>query len=176
MTAPAMIREAWAFAGDNASTIIAFCALGLTIYQACVVRRHNRLSVRPLLTTFTEQVSGADARITYSLMNNGLGPALIDSFEVNLDGAVVNLQATEQINEKLTRLLEQRPRDFSVGHLNPGSTLRKDEIRQMFDVRFSAMSPAQFEGLANRLNRIRLIVKYHSLYDKPYVLDTEKNG
>ena len=82
MSVSELFREIWGWAGDNASAIIAVCALVLTIYQARLARRHNRLSVRPLLSSFVEQVSGPDARITFSLVNNGLGPALVDSFEV----------------------------------------------------------------------------------------------
>jgi hypothetical protein len=119
-------------------------------------------------------MSAPDARITFSLANSGLGPALIDSFEVTVDGTPVNIRASDAVTRVLTQLLGQPPRTFSVGHLGAASTLRKDETRELFDVHFSSLTPAEFEGLSARLNRIRLVVKYHSLYNERYVFDSEK--
>ncbi len=169
---PSVLIDIWDWVEDHAAAIIALCALFLTIYQARLTRRHNRLSVRPLLTSYTGEVSSSNAQITFSLTNSGLGPALIDAFEVTLDGAPVNIRATEQLNGTLAQLLGRPPKSFSVGHLGPSSTLRKDETRELFNIQFPVLTPAEFEALSGRLNRIRLVVKYHSLYNEPYVFDS----
>jgi len=54
----------------------AFCA---TAWQAAIARDHNRLSVRPTLTWTRDlvQSSGGGVELTFSLVNNGVGPAFI---------------------------------------------------------------------------------------------------
>jgi hypothetical protein len=63
--------------------IIAICSLILSIWQGVVIRQHNRVSVRPILTisgTHNDKGSG------WLLGNAGLGPALVKWIEVTVDG------------------------------------------------------------------------------------------
>ncbi|MCF9094347.1 hypothetical protein, partial [Vibrio parahaemolyticus] len=65
-----------------ASEIIALCALFLTVYQASSQRRQNRISLKPHLDLFTERhFNNGVGRIEIYLINNGLGPAFIETFE-----------------------------------------------------------------------------------------------
>src|SRR5712672_755633 len=93
------------FVGQNVAAIIALCALGLTVYQAGIARRHNRLSVRPSLTSFTHRAVGHDARFAVTLENNGLGPAVIDSFEVTLGGQPLNVHNRDEVLTALAHFL-----------------------------------------------------------------------
>lgn len=72
------------------SIIIAFCAIIMTYYESSATRKHNKLSVQPLI-----QIKGTNnndnAKI--AIANNGLGPAIIDRILINYRG-VAYLHAT----------------------------------------------------------------------------------
>lgn len=67
-----------------ASIAIALSALGVAIWQGYLMRKHNRLSLRPHLT-FKQMLSEANPQFSLELQNNGLGPAIIKRFQVLLD-------------------------------------------------------------------------------------------
>ena len=61
--------------------VIALCALAATIWQAAISRRHNKLSVRPVLTLYRQDIDG----VIY-VKNNGSGPAIVKAYEVWKNG------------------------------------------------------------------------------------------
>lgn len=66
-----------------AAVFISFCALALSLYGGYESRRHDRLAVKPLMTIdFAYRDEGAG----FIMVNDGLGPAIIRSFEVFVDG------------------------------------------------------------------------------------------
>jgi hypothetical protein len=72
----------WDWLSLNAANVIAVCALSATFWQAYISRRHNRLSVVPYLTTWEEVIEGY---IVFKIMNYGVGPARIKSFNIFVD-------------------------------------------------------------------------------------------
>lgn len=68
--------------------VIAISALIVSIWQVQLAQRHNKLSVKPYLRF---QVSNSDFgeenfRHQLTLINSGLGPAIITSFEFEVEG------------------------------------------------------------------------------------------
>ena len=61
--------------------VIALAAIGLTAWQACVTRKHNRLSVRPHLCFYRNIAPG----IQIVLKNSGIGPAFITDYKLFID-------------------------------------------------------------------------------------------
>lgn len=99
--------------GTFTTAIIGICALGLTIYQAALARKHNRLSGRPHLTRFTHRTTEPGKGVlSVDLINKGIGPAFISAFEVYLDGnpiidvkaAVKKILPTRQYQQQITML------------------------------------------------------------------------
>ena len=71
---------------NNPGASIALFALLLTFYQSYLTRKHNRLSVKPHLTVFSEfEYSNKIFTWNVTLTNCGLGPAIIDSYRVATD-------------------------------------------------------------------------------------------
>lgn len=72
------------------AVLIACFAAVFAGYQALLMRQHNRLSVKPHLSTWTTdtQVNG-EYVIYFYLENNGLGPAIIQNFEIFFDGTKI---------------------------------------------------------------------------------------
>ena len=66
---------------------MSLCAISLTVFQAAATRRHMRLSVQPRLGWLVN-VDDRGA-ITYSLINNGFGPAVLTELTMLVDGEPV---------------------------------------------------------------------------------------
>jgi len=103
-----MNADDWSVITGISSAVIALCALGLSIWQGCLARTHNRLSVRPHLTTWTH--SDADKGFyVVELINNGIGPAIIEEFTVKVDGGLVSGDRSEAIENALKIALPNLP-------------------------------------------------------------------
>lgn len=103
--------------GFSADTIIAAMAVvvalisgAFTAYQAYLSRRHNRLSVKPHITTWLDEEEKTEIGFTGKLestyilccdvMNNGIGPAIIRKYTVYFDGKPIGDNADIKVLEK----------------------------------------------------------------------------
>jgi hypothetical protein len=86
-----------------ASMITAVVALGIAVLEAHASRRHNRLSVRPLLR-FDFRISPEFKSASISVINVGPGPAKILDFRLRVDGKTSKELGIESWTE-LTELL-----------------------------------------------------------------------
>lgn len=68
---------------------IALLALGVTLWQLSVQRKHNRMSVKPYLV-FNRILLLESPQMTIELKNTGLGPAFIKDMTVYVDGVPFN--------------------------------------------------------------------------------------
>jgi hypothetical protein len=82
---------------EHASTVIAICALALTVWQGIQTRKHNRLSCKPFLTTWI----GKDLKNNFysvDLINNGLGPAVIENFTIKVDDELFQIESADDVS------------------------------------------------------------------------------
>lgn len=89
-----------------AGLVVSICALAYTAYQAYLSREHNILSVKPSLTTWTDTTyDQARGCYTYEcmLMNAGLGPAYIKSYEVLIDGVAVKATTFNDLHHAIVK-------------------------------------------------------------------------
>lgn len=153
--------------GHHAAEIIALCALFFTAYQAIIQRRHNILSVKPHITTFTHRNKTKTAgQLQLQLMNNGLGPAFIDRFQVYLAGE--RCEANAAVNSVLGDL----SKNSSITTLGDDYAMRPDEIRSLLVVTFPIASDEQFDTVEQKLNKLDLEVHYSSAYGEKFVYDS----
>jgi len=98
------------FLGSHWEAIVAICALFITTWQTTVTRRHNRLSVKPHLVTWVNDHKDDEwFTITVELMNNGLGPALINSFKVFYEGKEIGTNENRQaLDVKIKSIFEEQ--------------------------------------------------------------------
>lgn len=66
-----------------AALVVSVSAVAVAVYEAALQRAHDRAEVWPHLelSTFTSATSA-----TLSVDNNGIGPAIVDSIDVTVDG------------------------------------------------------------------------------------------
>ena len=141
------------------SLVIAFFSFAITIWQGWVLRRHNRLSVKPLLD-FNRNVR--PDKILISLKNHGVGVAVINSIHIT------NNEETDYFGRDS---LEGLAKKYSTGDLyyefiqaEPGTALAAgDEVRLLM-VNLQNASAEERKALAYMLGESRIHVKYESIY------------
>ena len=129
----------------------AVCALVATIWQGVVARKHNRLSVKPVLTLYREE---SDGKIY--VKNNGTGPALIRDYEIYKDDKLI---AEQEVQTALPLLLRSASLSNGVA-LAPGDTIDLIESKTYADL--THIPP---------LEALRFRIRYASIYDETWVLE-----
>jgi hypothetical protein len=146
MTAPVALDPV-----QSASLVVAVCALVVTVWQGVVTRRHNRLSVTPVLTLYRREIDGI-----ISVKNSGIGPALIVSQEVYFKGEPLN---DDSFQQAIPHLIDS-------GHLLPGAAIAPgDEVMLFKSATFLDGSHIKV------LEELRFRITYKSVYNQQRVLE-----
>ncbi len=81
--------RAWKINASTVATVTAVAAIALGIIDSMQTRAHNRLSVAPyLVTDYSLAAQTGQSVFTFSLSNEGVGPAIIRSVHVKLPPAL----------------------------------------------------------------------------------------
>lgn len=125
-------------------------------------QRFNRLTVRPHLDILKHQSSDRPPGI--SVINSGIGPAVVSSFTAYLDG--VPLPANfAWWQEVLSRVPEYKSAEYLItfGRLRVGQYVRRGE-----EVYLLQIDKASGEHARNLVNRIGFAIQYKSVYEEPF--------
>lgn len=142
-----------------ASAGIAFCALGLSIWQGWLQRQYWRLTVQPRMTiSFFYNNDGAG----YLFGGTGIGYATLKTFEVLVD-------SRPQANwlEMCHSLGFQSPPKFQFVVPRPGTIFKPDSYDKVFWI------PAgqQADELKREASRIAIRACYCSIYNECWRID-----
>lgn len=147
-----------------ASITIALSALAVAIWQGHLMRKHNRLSLRPHLT-FKQTMSEANPQFSLELLNNGLGPAIIKRFQVLIDGKrEEHFEAQGWI--ALLDLIGLKGRAIGTG-CETDEFLAAGQSLQLIKYE-SSPSPLGTRKLRQALRRIEVHINYQSVYGDRY--------
>ncbi|AYV14324.1 hypothetical protein [Shewanella algae] len=72
------------------SVVIALCALGATLWQGYLTRKHNRLTVKPI-SSFYVSLSAHEDKIGIKFENKGYGPLIFTKSEISKNGKYFGL-------------------------------------------------------------------------------------
>ena len=160
-----------------ASAAIAMLTAIFVAYQAYLSRRHNRVSVRPLLSLRRNQYrSDADSvlNMEYTLENNGLGPAIIIDYEIffekNLIGSNKNVDDAKKSMVKIIR--EHFPRiEFQYAIIARNFVINNGSYRELLSLR-----PEFGHGFKKRdymefVEKFRFNINYTSIYGERFHYD-----
>ncbi|WP_224756140.1 hypothetical protein [Streptomyces sp. col6] len=141
-----------------AAVVVALGSLWVSYTQARDGRRHGRQSVRPLLQMRrVKAYEGTEAGL--NLINAGLGPAIVTSSVVRLDGEVVG-PWDHHTQQRILEPLPVRPKAYS---LRPGAVVLAGQSAFLLSLdEFSDDQHAWFWDLVTR--RLVIEVGYESLY------------
>lgn len=148
--------------------VIALVAIGLAIWEGAENRRHNRLSVLPRLGA--EINSGRDGDTEYIRMaveSTGLGPAVIKSFRIYLDGAPQDTVGPSGVSpwNRVIELFASEGTSINAQAFGSGYFLPAGRGQVLFEVRRPDTAAVEGEKLSDMLGRVALHVCYCSIYD-----------
>lgn len=141
----------------TSATVIAVVSLVVSVSEARATRRHNRLSVRPLLEMQHRWIEGQKSGLR--LINYGVGPATVVSSLLTVDGTpigefnqanTVDLRGSLGVSPVLVSL--SRPRFLGTDY--------SEYLLSVDD--YDPEVHADFQELVGR--RMRLEINYESLY------------
>lgn len=153
------------------SASIALCALIFSIWQAKVARDHNKISVRPHLTTWTNKDHDNGAFSVY-VLNNGIGPALIKKYEIRVDGKIMSGDGTAPMENALKHLFSGQPYQSHNAYMAPGFSLGAKESCRVTSFQFLQGFNLNSEQVDHAFNRADLIIEYESFYGEKFILDS----
>ena len=136
---------------------IAMMALFISLWQGCEQRKHNRLSVRPLLTF---DVFSRNQTKSIRLSNDGLGPALIKRFMITIDGEKLDAEKGNPWTAVLDKRL-LRNRFSEMYYFAEGTTVKADRSFNLF-----TWEPDSVQQLG-----IRILIDYQSIYEEKFSIE-----
>jgi len=116
--------------------IIAVCALAYTVWQGKQAQRHNKLSFRPHLTSWSHQNTDKGV-YSVEIMNNGLGPALIERFIVKIDGQIIPGEGTQPIEKGLKILFPNVQYQSHQAYMANRYSMAAKEKRTILAIQFT---------------------------------------
>lgn len=158
------------------ASVVALAALGVSVWQGMETRRHNRRSVRPHLTYYTF-FDGVKAFSGIELSNNGVGPAIIDSFALFVDGERITERRAGGWPAALARL--QLGPGLTYNWLDKDDGVRVGESVWLIGIE-AGCAPEQEEALRRALCHLRIQIGYRTVYEERSLLlipeQTERIG
>jgi len=163
----------WQVAIGISSCIIALCALIFTIWQGFQARKHNKLSYKPHLTTWVH--SDADKGFyKMDLINNGLGPALIENFVLKVDGKIIPGERTEPIEKALKILFPNHHYAVYKSFVAKGYSMAAKDKCTIIAIQFTNPPFPTYEFVESTMNRGDIEISYKSFYNETFRLSTEE--
>jgi hypothetical protein len=163
----------WVVIIGISSVVIALCALGISVWQGIQTRKHNKLSFRPHLTTWTHS-NIEKGFYAIELINNGLGPAIIESFTVKIDGKQISGEGAEPIEKALKILFPNHTYQSHHSYVAKGYSMAAKERCTVVAVQFTGPHLPSPEFVEHAINRGELEISYKSFYEEVFHLFTQK--
>ncbi len=163
--------------------VIALCVFVLTIQQgienrkqAKETQRYRRLSYKPRLCSRIQGIRNKDVHtFTYSVSNNGLGPAIIKNIQLFLDGKEFRARTNEPMPEFLKEAFKGN-KNISFGRtgwLTERTALSSKENHLLGEIIFNnreELNPNT--NLPRTFDRLDIRIEHLSIYEEFDVLDT----
>lgn len=161
----------------DARTVIAGLAFIVALQQVWSSRRHNKLSVRPLICDHTD-IDSANRSFTYHLQNKGLGTAKVIAFNFHWQGEILSEQALRTRLEKLTRESDV----VKISNMGESYAISKDEEVPIIELQVNSADISDKpndrldEILSQLITHCRINVKFESLYGESFTFETSTSA
>lgn len=162
-----MNADDWQVVTAISSAVIALCALVFSIWQGMVARKHNKLSVRPHLSTW----SSADEEkgfYSFEIINNGIGPAIVEEATVKVDGKPIAGKAADAVENAVKILFADLRYRANHSYFMKGDTMAPNERCGLIELQFSDEPPPSAEVIARAMKRVVVEITYKSFYGETF--------
>ena len=147
---------------------VALCAMVATFLQAGLMRRHNRLSVRPRIDYVVSAYP--DKPVTLTIVNNGLGPAIVTRIHINFDGVEYPLQDATMPQEVLDEFIKSDLRiDYNL--IGPNTPISAGGNVVLISFNDTAAGPILNNQAVAVLKRFGFTLEYQSMYGETFKLN-----
>ena len=153
------------------SVVVALCALCTSIWQAVQSRKHNKLSFRPHLASWTHSRSN-QGTFAVDLMNNGLGPALVKSFVIKVDGNRIPGNGTEPIGKALEALFPNNRYHAEFEFLGKDHAMPAQHKCRIVAVQFLDDDNPSADRIEETFDKADLEIEYESFYGEKFFFST----
>jgi hypothetical protein len=144
------------------AAVIALAALGVSIWQGLLMRKHNRLSVTPHLRF--DAILRSDVPIRIVLSNTGVGPAIITDNKVCIDGENPVVNDGETLWRAIRSSLKLDNHQIRMYIPDVGDMMKVGEEYTLLVFPDSASKPEEKQRLCEALERVEFRFKYSSIY------------
>lgn len=146
--------------------LISLISLIFAILEGRKSRKHNRLSVKPILT-FSLFVSKAYDRYSLIIKNNGIGPAQIKTFEMLVDGKT--FQGLKDQNgienwEDLSSYLKF-PDRLDWHYIDKEAVIKAGNVVEIVGFKYTTHSAELASRFRQSVRRLKISVLYTSIYE-----------
>lgn len=161
--------KALAVSGVLLPIFISAISLKFTSDQIEVAKKHNEVSVKPILQ-ITPYIEGVGRRNGLYLSNDGLGPAIITEFSVAAENIEAKGFGTDQW-KKILSATDAHPNCFATAWPKGITTIRPSVDLALIFISNSAPDYC-YQELVKLVGgkRIHIEVKYQSLYEENFKL------
>lgn len=178
-----IIQLSWANIGAIVGAIVPIFTLIITVQQLSSARKHNRISVQPILNVWQQHNSftnpsnqAIEFHYKISLGNIGVGPALIECFDVLVDDKKIIGSGTTPIDNAVSILFPtSNPHIEYRSYLSKGGVLAANGSILVLHMIFLNGSQPPPIVLEHTMRRAKLIVRYKSIYGEEFMLDTSQS-
>ena len=155
-----------------ASGVIAIIALWANIREGKETRKHNRLSVQPLLRVLKSDAIKGNVR-TYKiiLINHGVGPAIIKNFELLYNGKRKSLNDSKTYSDFLKKKISKFKglKRGGTNHRTKGYSIKMGE--ELILWKFECDKHQDIEDI----EKVNIRIEYQSIYrDKTFNFPPKK--
>jgi hypothetical protein len=154
------------------AAVVSVCALGVSLYQAKLSRQQQLASVWPYVSLNGYGSADSEKHVWgVRVVNNGLGPAIVERVELLLDGKPMAYDALmDSLYAQNARLDSLKNLNYSQNEMNRGTVLSagSSEDWMKFEHTFHGYLPKEPTARLF-LPKLSLSIYYKSLYDEHWV-------
>jgi hypothetical protein len=157
---------------------ISFITLIIFIYQTNLMSKQNYLSILPYLQISTSN-DGEGQTFSLSVMNHGVGPAIIESVKSDFGGQAHNLEDHDNYfweflvsQDSILAGLE----DVSTSTLDPGMAIPANTSYNIFEIRFKEGDEPKLLRLIEVLETLPYEIRYKSIQNEHWMINEDSKG
>lgn len=153
------------------STVVAVIALRHTQKQMSLQNQHYELMATPHLTTDTS-LSLSPSEFTYSINNNGIGPAIIRKITVYAYGKAYENDITLAINDNSYEPPLKNFDTVGSGSYTIGEFVPPGNVQTI--IRISGSNTSLKAARAEFFSNYRIVIEYECIYRNKFIYDSDE--
>lgn len=152
--------------------LISLITLIIFVRQTNIMEKQSRLSVMPYLMISTSDV-GSTNKYSFTLINYGVGPAIIDSTVIRYNGKAYNMQFVDFLSTELD-FMDSVP-VLNNATLGKGLAIPAGGERNFLTVGGTEKGYENFFKVLNELNSndLNFEIRYRSIYDDKWRITSD---